>query len=256
LRELEGSGYFTKELEEALLRGEIDLAVHSYKDMPSACLAGLAVAAVSEREDPADLLIIRPAKFQGAKGLIPLRNGAIVGTSAVRRETQVKALRRDLHTKDLRGNVPTRLQKLRDTHYDAIFLAAAGVRRLGLDLAEFVVVRLDPEQFVPAPGQGALAVQMRADDARLAAVRRVLHNEDASIATQIEREVQAKFGGGCGLPLGAHARREDDTWWLYGFWAPPQGKPIWATTESTSYPLLADELYFKLAEDESCPIAY
>ncbi|MBK6765615.1 MAG: hydroxymethylbilane synthase [bacterium] len=175
LRELEGSGYFTKELEEALLDGRIDVAVHSFKDMPSQCPTGLVLAAVSAREDAADILVMLPDAISLDEKSLFLKPGAMVGTSAVRREAQLKSLRPDVETRDLRGNVPTRLSKLRERQYDAILLASAGVRRLGLSLSEFRVPRLEPAQFVPAPGQGALAIQMRDDDRFLEHVRAAIH---------------------------------------------------------------------------------
>ena len=218
LRELEGRGYFTKEIEDALLGRTVDIAVHSFKDMPSKAPDGLAVSAVSEREDPADLIIIRSEAYDESAGEIPVRSGATVGTSAVRREAQLRALRPDVKSKDLRGNVPTRVTKLANGQYDAIFLASAGVRRLELDLSKFEVVRLDPARFVPSPGQGALAIQMRKDDPRFADVHQALNDELTATATTIEREVQRLFGGGCSLPLGVFARMEDGYWQVSGFW--------------------------------------
>jgi hydroxymethylbilane synthase len=226
LRELEGRGYFTKEIEEALLARSVDVAVHSFKDMPSKAPEGLALAAVSQREDAADLLIIRPEAYDESQGEIPIRKNAVVGTSAVRRESQLMALRPDIVTKDLRGNVPTRLIKLTSGHYDAIFLAAAGVNRLKLDLSAFKAVRLDPARFVPAPGQGALAIQMRAGDPHFEVVHQALHDELTAQATSIERAVQARFGGGCGLPLGVHTRREEGIWQAFGFWGGGH-RPAW-----------------------------
>ncbi len=138
LRELEGSGYFTKELEEALLDGRIDVAVHSYKDMPSQCPAGLTLAAVSTREDAADMLIMRADAVTKSASELFLKSRAVVGTSAVRRETQIKSLRPDLQTKDLRGNVPTRLNKLRNGEYDAILWPAPVCVGWGLAFPIFV----------------------------------------------------------------------------------------------------------------------
>jgi hydroxymethylbilane synthase len=246
LRELEGRGYFTKEIEEALLNKTIDIAVHSFKDMPSQTPEGLAVAAVSPREDPADLLIVRPDAYTPSEREIPVRQGATVGTSAVRRETQLLALRQDVVNKDLRGNVPTRIAKLAGGQYDAIFLASAGVRRLNLDLTGFNVVRLDPTRFVPSPGQGALAIQMREDDAQIEQVRGALHDEATGTATAIERSVQHRFGGGCGLPLGAYALRNDSEWHLYGFWGGDRSHPVWAEVHAGRPEEMADQLYSAL----------
>jgi len=247
LRELEGSGYFTKELEEALLDGRIDLAVHSFKDMPSRCPDGLVLAAVSAREDAADLLIIRPEAATETASEFYLKPGAVVGTSAVRRETQILAHRPDVITKDLRGNVPTRLRKLRDGEYDAIMLARAGVKRLGLDLSEFAAVRLAPTEFVPAPCQGALALEMRADDERIANLKRTIHNLDSATATTMERKVQALFGGGCGLPLGVYAFRDGNLWIVEGFWYSKETGPVRATVRGTDTEKLPQELYEHLS---------
>ena len=248
LRELEGRGYFTKELEEALLDGRIDIAVHSFKDMPSQCPDGLVVAAISKREDPADLIIIEKNSYQPDLNGIPIKQKAIVGTSAVRREMQIRAIRPDLEIKDLRGNVPTRLRKLAEGQYDAIFLASAGVRRLGLDLSEFEVARLDPLSFVPSPGQGALAIQMRAGDESIPAIRDIIHDDDAAAATGIERDVMALFGGGCSLPLGVYAWRESDLWYARGFWGPEPGKFAWYGVDSREPKMLGNQLYEALKQ--------
>jgi hydroxymethylbilane synthase len=244
LRELEGRGYFTKEIEEALLSKTIDVAVHSFKDMPSKAPDGLAVAAVSVREDPADLLVVARDFYDLEAGEIPVRYGSVVGTSAVRREAQLKALRPDLEGRDLRGNVPTRLGKLEQGRYDAIFLASAGVRRLKLDLNPFQIIRLDPTRFVPSPGQGALAIQMREDDPNLPGIRAALHDETTGTATTIERDVQRLFGGGCSLPLGVYADMVDGQWQVYGFWA--DEKAHWAQVNGTDSAVLGAELYRKL----------
>lgn len=246
LRELEGRGYFTRELEEALLDGRIDLAVHSFKDMPSENPKGLTIAAVSEREDPADLLIIDKNSFFPDGGEIPLAEKATVGTSAVRRETQVKAKRPDLVVKDLRGNVPTRLRKLSEGKYDAIFLASAGVRRLKLDLKDFEVIRFNPEDFVPSPGQGVLAVQMRSDNPDLHKIKKVVHNESSFIATSIERDVLARFGGGCSLPLGAYSYPDGDIWRACGFWGGDSKAPRWARVADKNPSGLGAKLYEEL----------
>lgn len=247
LREIEGRGYFTKELEEALLDKRIDMAVHSFKDMPSEYPEGLAIACVSSREDPADLLVVNLESYSSLDNEIPLKQGALVGTSAVRRESQLKAKRADLVFKDLRGNVPTRLKKLADQQYDAIFLASAGVKRLNLNLGEFKTIRLDPTAFVPAPGQGVLAVQMRADDPNIESVKGIIHDQDSHMATAIERDVLTRFGGGCSLPLGAYAYKENDGWHACGFWGGDMNKPGWAQVQGEDCRELGQELYAKLS---------
>ncbi len=147
---IEGKGFFTKELEEALLNNNIDIAVHSHKDLPTTSPEGLIIAGVSKREDPSDLLIIHDSSVD-EKLKFNLKKGAIVGTSSTRRKSQLLAFRPDLKVKDLRGNLPTRINKLRLGNYDAIMLAKAGVERLDLDLDEFTVEKLNPNEFVPAP---------------------------------------------------------------------------------------------------------
>jgi hydroxymethylbilane synthase len=249
LRELEGRGYFTKEIEEALLSKAIDVAVHSFKDMPSKAPDGLAVAAVSVREDPADLLLVNRDFYDEAAGEIPVRYGAVVGTSAVRREAQLKAMRPDLESRDLRGNVPTRIRKLEEGHYDAIFLASAGVRRLKIDLSAFEVIRLEPTRFVPSPGQGALAIQMRGNDAQFAAVHEALHDETTGTATMIERDVQRLFGGGCSLPLGTYAYLSEGLWHVHGFWG-GEGRAKWGEVTGDDPKVLGEQLFAKLSSGQ------
>lgn len=203
LSALEGKGFFTKEIEDALLGGSIDLAVHSLKDLPTQDTPGLRVVAVTKREDHRDCLLIAPDGYDPDAGVIPVRYGATVGTGSIRRSSQLKSMRDDLNVVDLRGNVPTRLRKLREREFDATLMANAGLIRLQLDLGDIVRVVLDPEDFVPAAGQGALAIQVRADDEESAIAARRL--EDAAAARQVasERGLLARLEGGCQLPLGA-----------------------------------------------------
>ncbi|MFO0494908.1 MAG: hydroxymethylbilane synthase [Flavobacteriia bacterium] len=198
---LEGKGFFTKEIETALLNNEIDLAVHSHKDLETEQPKGLIVAAVSEREDPADLLLIRKEKVDSLQ-LWSLIEKSIIGTSSARRKSQVRGFRPDAEIKDLRGNVPTRIQKLRDGHYDAILLAKAGVDRLKIDLTEFHVERLDPEEFIPAPAQGVLALQIREGDQELLKFLAKMNHTAVQERIAIERKVLNLLQGGCQLPLG------------------------------------------------------
>jgi len=200
---MEGKGFFTKELEEKLLDGEIDLAVHSHKDLPTEHPEGLIIAAVSEREDPSDLLLITKDKVDASRKLELIEN-AVVGTSSARRKSQLLHHRPDIETKDLRGNVPTRINKLREGQYDAIMLAAAGVERLRLDLSEFHILKLNPTEFIPAPAQGVLGLQIRETDTELAEILSNLN--DASVARRIgvERRILNLFEGGCQMPLGAY----------------------------------------------------
>lgn len=202
---MQGQGFFTKAVQDAVLAGEADVAVHSHKDLPSAVMPGLEIAAVTERADPRDVLLVRPEKFDAVAQNLPLKEGATVGTSATRRQKQLLSLRPDLATRELRGNVPTRVQKLRDGHYDAVVLAAAGLERLGLDLSGLEVLMLEPEVMVPAPAQGALALETRRDAYDVASVLTDLHDIPAYRAVAAERGLMAMLQGGCQLALGAHA---------------------------------------------------
>jgi hydroxymethylbilane synthase len=226
---LEGKGFFTKEIESALLDGSIDLAVHSHKDLETNPPKGLVIAAVSEREDPSDLLLIAQDKVDLTQEWDLIENG-IIGTSSARRKSQVVRFRPDLTINDLRGNVPTRIQKLRDGKYDAILLAKAGVDRLQLDLSEFYVKVLDPTVVIPAPAQGVLALQIRESDTELHAILAQIHHPDVAQRIGVERKVLNLLEGGCQLPLGvyceteskvyvSHAKNWEDgaDWMLYEF---------------------------------------
>jgi hydroxymethylbilane synthase len=204
---LEGKGFFTKEIEDALLRGDIDLAVHSMKDLPTEQPEGLVITAVSYRENPADWLVVRKEAVDRNQ-LLALKQGAIVGTSAARRKAQMKDLRPDVHLKDIRGNVPTRLEKLKGGDFDAIFLAAAGVSRIQLSLDEFELIQLHPSEFVPAPAQGVLAWQTNREDLSTRRILKQLHHPDVSAVTNVERKVLQLMDGGCQLPLGVHCYRD------------------------------------------------
>ena len=209
LDKLEGKGFFTKEIEEALLNKEIDLAVHSQKDLPTSSPEGLKIAAVSEREDAAELIIIRKECVDNSLKL-GFKKNAIVGTSSPRRKSQLLAFRTDSQIEDLRGNVPTRIQKLRDKKYEAIMLAAAGVERLKINLSEFKVLRLDPKEFISAPAQGVLGLQIRENDHELFEYINKLNSEKVQDTIGIERKVLNLFEGGCQLPLGVYCIKEDN----------------------------------------------
>ena len=198
---MEGKGFFTKEIENALLDKSIDLAVHSHKDLETNPPAGLLIAAVSEREDPSDMLLILKESFDETQKW-NLKAHATIGTSSARRKSQVVQYRPDCTLKDLRGNVPTRIQKLRDGNYDAILLASAGVERLKIDLSEFVVFKMDVAEFVPAPAQGVLGLQIRDTDKELFSLLQNLNNQQAEERIRIERKVLNLMDGGCQLPLG------------------------------------------------------
>lgn len=204
---LEGKGFFTKEIEQALLDGTIDLAVHSHKDLETTPPQGLVIAAVSEREDPADVLLIHP-RAVNTGSYWNLKTGAVVGTSSARRKSQLIAIREDVEIRDLRGNVPTRLQKLIDGEYDAILLAKAGLDRLNLDLSAVHVEVLDPEEFVPAPAQGVLALQIRENDKELYDFMQQMNHADVQSCIEMERTVLNRLQGGCQLPLGVYCPEE------------------------------------------------
>ncbi|MEO6851117.1 MAG: hydroxymethylbilane synthase, partial [Mucilaginibacter sp.] len=205
---LEGKGFFTKELEEELIAGTIDIAVHSHKDLPTENPPGLIIAAVSEREDPSELLLILKDCVD-VRQKMSLKYGAIVGTSSNRRKAQLLAYRPDLEIEELRGNVPTRIGKLRDEKYDAIMIAKAGVTRLNIDLSEFHVEELTPVELIPAPAQGVLAIQIREKDNELLDALQVLNHADVAEELAVERSVLKLFGGGCHLPLGCYCRRDE-----------------------------------------------
>jgi len=208
LDKLEGKGFFTKELEEELLGGTIDIAVHSHKDLPTTHPDGLTIAAVSEREDPSELLLILKDCVDVTQKL-SLKKGAQVGTSSNRRKAQLLAHRADLNIEDLRGNINTRIQKLRDENYDAIMLAKAGVARLNLDLSEFHQEILDPTELIPAPAQGVLAIQIRENDQELFDLLQQINDADVAEEIAVERKVLNLFEGGCHMPLGCYCRKEN-----------------------------------------------
>ncbi len=214
---IEGKGFFTKELEEALLVKEIDLAVHSCKDLPTENPAGLCIAAYSARANPFDVLIIRKDAVDATK-VLKLKEGALVGTSSARRKAQLLSYRPDIRLNDMRGNVPTRVNKLRELQYDAIVLAAAGLERLSIDLSEFEIIELSAPMFIPAPAQGVLAFQIRADDDELGAICNLLDDQVSHRITAIERKILHDFEGGCQIPLGVFSNIKNNelhTWISY-----------------------------------------
>lgn len=208
LHELSGSGFFTRELQTALLDGEVDAVVHSLKDLPVDEPEGLTLAAVLGREEPREILLA-PAASRGP-GALGLKGGAVVGTSSLRRAAQALAIQPDIAIRPLRGNVPTRIRRLDDGTYDAILLAFAGVRRLGCDLNGRLLKVFETDEFLPAPGQGALAVETRADGGLAQQLAASLDDRDLAHATSCERALLRALGGGCHLPLGAFATRTAD----------------------------------------------
>jgi hydroxymethylbilane synthase len=216
LAEAGGKGLFTKEIEEALIAGKIDLAVHSSKDLPTFLPAGLVLAGFLPREDPRDAFISRKAKT-----LRELAAGAVVGTASPRREALVKRFRPDLKVVTLRGNVETRLAKLDAGEVDATILAVAGLKRLGL-LAEATAI-LGPDEFLPAVGQGAIGIETRADDANTRALVAKVDDPDTAIALAAERAFLAVLDGSCRTPIGGHAEINGENIRFRGVIVKPDG---------------------------------
>jgi hydroxymethylbilane synthase len=214
-----GKGAFLKEIEEAMLRGEVDLAVHSLKDVPVVLPDGLRLCAMLERADPRDAFLSRSKKRFRA-----LPNGARLGTTSLRRSTQLLTMRPDLAIEDLRGNVDTRIRKLKEGEYDAIVLAMAGLTRLGR-LGEVTEV-FEPEILLPAPGQGAIALECRTDDGALFEAAAALDHPPTGRAVLAERAFLRGLGGGCNVPLGAFARVDGSELHLAAFVAGRIGGPL------------------------------
>lgn len=198
---MEGKGFFTRELEEALLAKEIDLAVHSLKDLMTSQPDRLKLGAVGYRADRREMLLINKESLSG-ENVIPVKEGGVIGTSSNRRKCQIAHLNPTVTMKDLRGNVPTRVRKLREALFDAIIIAAAGISRLDLDVSDLEVVLLDADRFLPAPAQGILGIQIRNDDERVEQAVSKLGSKQDAIAASLERGLLARFDSGCSLPLG------------------------------------------------------
>ncbi len=207
---IEGKGFFTKEIETALINKEIDIAIHSHKDLETKQPPGLMISGVSYRENPAEYLLINKSAIDNRQEF-KFKKGAIIGTSSARRKSQIKNFRPDITIKDIRGNVPTRIDKLRSGSFDAILLAAAGVTRLELVLDDLLVVELDPRIFVPAAAQGVLAYQTRVDDQKMIDVVKQFHNPLIKEEIEIERKILSGFGGGCHIPIGINTIRKEKT---------------------------------------------
>ena len=214
-----GKGVFTKELEDALLDKRIDIAVHSLKDLPTIIPEQLLISAICEREDPRDALVLRADRKAGALRELPAKS--VVGTSSQRRLSQLKALRDDLIVKDLRGNVDTRVRKLDEGQYDALILACAGLVRLGLKSRISAAIATD--EMLPAVGQGAIAIEIRADDEVASEVTAKLNHRETELACRAERAFLRSLGGGCQFPIAAHGVIKDDSLRLEGLVARPDG---------------------------------
>jgi len=240
LARIGGKGLFVKEIEEALLRGDIDFAVHSLKDVPSELPEGLYLAAFPAREDPRDALVSRVGG-----GLADLPQGARVGTSSLRRAAQLRHRRPDLEILPLRGNVDTRLRKLSEGQYEAILLAEAGLRRLGVRVER---TPLPVEEFLPAVGQGILAVEAREGDRETASLLATLHHEETALCARAERAFLRRLEGGCQVPLAAHARLRNGRLEIRGFIADPEGRRFYRAAREGD-PRKAEALGVALAED-------
>lgn len=219
LAKVGGKGLFVKELEQGMLRGDADLAVHSMKDVPVELPDGLHLAAICEREDPRDAFVSN----HFAK-LDELPKRARVGTSSLRRQLQLRERRPDLEILDLRGNVNSRLQKLDDGKFDCIILAAAGLKRLGFE--KRVTSFIEPEQSLPAIGQGAVGIECRSDDPRINSLLAPLNHALTRICVEAERAMNHRLQGGCQVPIGGFAVLEKDTLWLRGLVGSPDGTRV------------------------------
>jgi len=223
LAKVGGKGLFVKEIEDALLAREVDIAVHSVKDVPAELPDGLAIGTIPLREDPRDVLILR----SGAK-LSDLPEGARAGTSSLRRRAQLLRLRPDLNIENLRGNLDTRLRKLGEGLYDAIILAAAGLHRMGWK--DRISAYLDETEFVPAIGQGAVGIEVRVEDDTIRRFLAPLHHSETALAVEAERSLLKELEGGCQVPIGGHARVLGEDLELTGLVASLDGKRVFRTT--------------------------
>ncbi|MBB4078259.1 hydroxymethylbilane synthase [Lewinella aquimaris] len=223
---LEGKGFFTKEIEDALLEGRIDCAVHSLKDLPTNQPEGLVLAALSYRASVEDVVLIH--KDRATSGMpFSLPEGATIGTSSNRRKAILKDLHPGLLPVDIRGNVPTRMKKALSGELDAVVLAAAGLERLDLDLSEMTVVRTSPREFVPAPGQGVMAVQTREEDIEMRKKLSLLHHPIVGECTNVERTVLNLMQGGCSMPLGVYCEKDQlGNYHVWASYAPTASDPL------------------------------
>ncbi len=239
LAKVGGKGLFVKEIEEALQAGRVDLAVHSMKDVPAEAVEGLGLAAILAREDPRDALVSERL------GLLELPLGARVGTSSLRRRCQLMKHRPDLQILDLRGNVDTRLRKLSEGQFDAVILAAAGLKRLGF--GQRITEVLATELMLPAVGQGALGIETRVDDGELNDLLQGMHHAESGHRVQAERAMLARLEGGCQVPIAGFARIQGDRLTLEGLIGHPSGSPM--LQESIEGPRSdAEELGYQVAD--------
>ncbi len=246
---MEGKGFFTKELEDALIAEEIDLAVHSMKDMPTTAIEGLTLAGVSYREACEDVLLIHPNSID-AQSTLGIKNKAKVGTSSSRRKAMLLDLRKDIEVNDLRGNVPTRIEKLRSGAYDGIILAKAGIQRLKLDLSDLTVVTLNKMEFVPAPAQGVLAYQTRTEDIPVRKILQEIHHSEVAACTNVERKILQMMEGGCQMPLGVYCEIDQmGNYHVHAALSPNIDQPLKRVKVSSSTSFgLAEDVFNKLRD--------
>ena len=241
LAKIGGKGLFVKELEQGILKGRADLAVHSMKDVPVHLPDGLQLAVVLEREDPRDAFVSnRYARFED------LPEGAVLGTSSLRRQCQISELRPDLRIRSLRGNVNTRLRKLDDGEFDAIILAAAGLRRLGMRAR--IASELTPEQSLPAIGQGTIGIECRTDDERVNALIAPLHDAETALCIAAERAMNQRLMGGCQVPIAGYAVLNHGKLFMRGLVGEPDGSRV-MRAERSAPAAEAEALGVALAED-------
>jgi len=247
LAKVGGKGLFVKEIEEAMLRGEADLAVHSMKDVPTDFPNGLHLTVICKREDPRDAFItqVKSEKLK-VKSFKELPNRAVVGTSSLRRACQLLNIRPDLKIEQLRGNLDTRLKKLDEGQFDAIILAAAGVKRLGW--AERITETIEPEVSLPAIGQGAIGIECRVDDEFINKLISPLNHSETSVCVRAERACLKKLEGGCQVPIAAHATLNNDKLSMDGLVGSVSGDRIIKSHIEGNYKD-AESLGLKLAED-------
>ena len=241
LAKVGGKGLFVKELELAMLEGRADIAVHSMKDVPVEFPAGLGLATICEREDPRDAFV---SNHYASLDALPA--GSIVGTSSLRRQCQIAARRPDLTIRSLRGNVGTRLSKLDNGEYDAIILAAAGLKRLELEAR--IRQPLTAEQSLPAVGQGAVGIECRLDDAWTRALLAPLNHPETAVRVSAERAMNTRLEGGCQVPIGSYAELHDGELWLRALVVEPDGSQI-VRGERRGRPEDAERLGISLAEE-------
>jgi hydroxymethylbilane synthase len=241
LAKVGGKGLFVKELEQGMIDGIADIAVHSMKDVPVEFPEGLHLAVILNREDPTDAFV-----SNRYKSLAELPANARIGTSSLRRQCQIKAQFPNAEILSLRGNVNTRLAKLDADEYDAIILASAGLKRLGL--GERITKGLDSTESLPAIGQGAIGIECRIDDAEIHAYLKVLHDEETSLRVRAERAMNARLNGGCQVPIAGFAEIKGDKLWLRGLVGSPDGAKIYRAEAEASFEQ-AEQLGIQVAND-------